>query len=527
MKNKKGITLISLVITVIVLAILASIATYSGVSVIKSSKFTSFTTELKIMQTQVNSIYQEDANGEYGEQIQEGEIKKQAQKVFEELARDEETGIQSANEFENYRYWSKDYIKNNLKIEGVEQDFFVNLSKRTIVSYNGLNYEGKTYYMLSQLPDGLYNVEYEGPNDGKPTFDVNTENIGTNKWKITISNIQYDGYINKWQVNYRHESKTYVNTTEDMSFVVNEKGVYYISIENEGIKSEEKITIALNQDVKITTDSDGKLPANTQIKGTSTYINFDIGDTSKYTITTEPALPLEVTENGKYSFDINITDKDGKTTLLKHDVVVDSYVTEPAYWIDFAGTSHIELNNIDQNDLLQDGFTIATKVNINREQQATKMYMGLWGNHYGNEGINIQFVEDTPIFSDGDGLDYTNYYDKWTDIVITYNATSQEIKRYINGEEKYRLNWEYRPYEGFNIGTSFLVEGYDRQMIGKMTCLKIWDKELTAEQVANIDLFKEEIDIRKDDVYANINLKSEEEINKIGTFVGTGHAFKE
>ena len=55
--NSKGVTLIALVITVIVLLILASIATYSGMDIIESSKLSTFTAEMKIMQTQVNSLY--------------------------------------------------------------------------------------------------------------------------------------------------------------------------------------------------------------------------------------------------------------------------------------------------------------------------------------------------------------------------------------------------------------------------------------------------------------------------------------
>ena len=58
-KNNKGITLVALVITIVVILILASVATYSGIDAIKSSEFTRFSAELKIMQTQVNSIYQE------------------------------------------------------------------------------------------------------------------------------------------------------------------------------------------------------------------------------------------------------------------------------------------------------------------------------------------------------------------------------------------------------------------------------------------------------------------------------------
>lgn len=242
MKDKKGITLIALIITVIILSILASVATYSGINVIKSSQLTAFTTELKIMQTQVNRIYQEkEENQVYGKDIT-GEIETQARKVFTT----NESGITS---YEGYRYWDKD-TKKELKIEGVEQDFFVNLEKRSIVSYKGFEYEGTTYYTLEQLPDGLYNVEYENVNTTKPTFKVTSENIGTNKWRLTVSEIQYDGYINKWQVRYRLEDKTYWETTEDLSFVVNTQGKYMVQLVNGDVISEEREVIAVEGYVK-------------------------------------------------------------------------------------------------------------------------------------------------------------------------------------------------------------------------------------------------------------------------------------
>ncbi|MCI8412163.1 MAG: hypothetical protein HFJ40_07060 [Clostridia bacterium] len=59
-KNNKGITLITLVVTVIVIGILASVATYSGIEVINSSKLTRFTTEMKLIQTKVNEIYEDE-----------------------------------------------------------------------------------------------------------------------------------------------------------------------------------------------------------------------------------------------------------------------------------------------------------------------------------------------------------------------------------------------------------------------------------------------------------------------------------
>ena len=168
MKNTKGITLISLVIMIIVLLILASVAIYSGKDIVKSSKFTAFSTELKIMQTQVNAMYQDNDKANLGAEI-EGSVKTQADKVFTAS----ESGITSQ---EGYKYWNQQLIK-ELGIEGVEQDFFINLEKRSVISYEGFEYEGKKYYTLQQIPNGLYNVDYDNPNTGKPTFEVNVEQI--------------------------------------------------------------------------------------------------------------------------------------------------------------------------------------------------------------------------------------------------------------------------------------------------------------------------------------------------------------
>ncbi len=248
MKKERGITLITLVVTITILIILASIATYSGISVVNSSKFTAFTTELKTMQAKVNSIYEEDKTIEMGDAIT-GNAEEQANKVFAELAQDQTTGITDKT---GYRYWSKDLIK-QLGIDGVEQDFFVNIQKRSVVSYEGLNYEGKTYYTLSQIPNSSYNVEYE-ENQEKPTFDTKLEKLSDNKWRVNIINIQYNGYINKWQVKYRLKDANYWNTTEETSFVITEKGDYEIYIQNGNVVSETKVVETNAKVGKIVTD---------------------------------------------------------------------------------------------------------------------------------------------------------------------------------------------------------------------------------------------------------------------------------
>ena len=241
--NSKGITLISLVITIAVLLILASIATYSGIDVIRQSKLNKFTAEMKVMQTQVNDLYQKYTDGRsvtIGGSTYTGDdilnkigqdLPSNADSVFTS----EKSGI---TEKEGYRYYNQDTIK-GLNIDGVEGEFYVNVKNRSVISTEGLEYEGTTYYTLEQLPNGLYNVDYEDKNTGKPTFDVSIENIG-DKNRIVISNINYNGYVDKWQVKYQKEGQDYWSTSEDLSFVVLEDGLYKVKIVNGNIESDEK-----------------------------------------------------------------------------------------------------------------------------------------------------------------------------------------------------------------------------------------------------------------------------------------------
>ena len=267
--DDKGITLISLVTTIVILVILASIATYSGIGVIKQTQFTKFSTQLKMMQTQANELYDKYSNNQTidvaGKKYTGTEIANigkeistlsQKTKVFNASA----SGITDST---GYKYYDKDTIK-ALNIEGLdEEEYFVNVSKRSVISYDGMEYEGKTYYTINQLPDGLYNVGYQA-NSGKPTFDVNYEKTENNKYKITISNINYDGNIDKWQVKYQKEGQDYWGTSEDYSIIVAEEGKYKIYIENGNISSAEK-------EIKVS-----RLP--TGIERTNTTIQDSLGN---------------------------------------------------------------------------------------------------------------------------------------------------------------------------------------------------------------------------------------------------------
>ena len=64
LKQNKGITMISLVVTVIVLMILASITTYSGISTAKESRYYNAVHQMKVMQSEVNSWYENQKDGD-------------------------------------------------------------------------------------------------------------------------------------------------------------------------------------------------------------------------------------------------------------------------------------------------------------------------------------------------------------------------------------------------------------------------------------------------------------------------------
>lgn len=239
-KNNKGITLITLVITLILILILASIAINAGIESIKSSEFTEFKTELKIMQTQVNSLYEKYQNQEkingvevltLGEEIDTNEsIRQHAEEVFTE----ESSGITDKT---GYKYFSQNTIK-ALKIEGVNQDFFINIQKRKIISYLGMEYKDKKYYTLEQLPDGLYNVEYIKNNE-KPTFTVSSELVRENEYKVSIKlDSTYTGYANKWKVRYKKQDSENYKISDNLNFIVEENGLYNIQIKNGEIESD-------------------------------------------------------------------------------------------------------------------------------------------------------------------------------------------------------------------------------------------------------------------------------------------------
>ena len=285
-KKEKGITLISLVITITVLIILASIATYSGINVIKQSKLNKFTAEMKIMQTEVNSLYDRYMSGEESVLGTGKELDSEANNVFTTNA----SGITDSS---GYRYYDRGTIE-SLGIKEVEEEFYVNVEKRSVISRLGIEYEGKKYYTLAQLPDGLYNVEYDNKNSNGPEFNATIEQEDSGEIKIKVTDITYNqGYINKWEVKYKLEGEDYWRTSTEFEFNVKDFGKYKIKVVNGEIESEEK---------------EVEIKAVAQI-GTKKYVTLDRAVKAVENNKETEILMIDNTEE-------DVTFPDGKTIIL-------------------------------------------------------------------------------------------------------------------------------------------------------------------------------------------------------------------
>ena len=314
--NQKGITLINLIITIIVLTIILSITVYSGVNTIKDAQFTKFTTELRIMQTEVNNLYDDYKNNrtiywnetEYtGDEILNigKDIDSNAQNTLNKAEIEDITG---------YRYYDKETIK-ALQIEGVEREFIINIQTRSVISYKGIKYEGKMYYTIEQVPDNLYNVKKETENAGTATFSAKSSKTGENEWKIEIYNIKYTptegGNINKWKVKYKIQGEETWNYSDSTTFLVEEEGLYEIRIYNGNIESENTITVI---DLKVGDYITGytlRDATNSEVSAEITSLNEEVNSLSGY----ETAQNLTQESNMQWRV-LEIDEKTGKPTKL-------------------------------------------------------------------------------------------------------------------------------------------------------------------------------------------------------------------
>ena len=225
----KGITLVSLVVTIVILLVLSGIAYQAGKGTVESARLSTTTGEMIALQQKVNELEQRYRSGDtsvlnMGYDVSQAEG---ASETFTNANITDTTG---------YRYYPPITLE-ELGIENSENGYLVNIQKRSIVSLNGVKYKGERYYKLSEMPNGLYNVDYDATNTNTITFDL-SKDIQGNGMRIQISNIQYSGDIKKGSIYYGIEKDGQVqwqkvtNDTTDTSYTIDvlDEGTYYVKI---------------------------------------------------------------------------------------------------------------------------------------------------------------------------------------------------------------------------------------------------------------------------------------------------------
>lgn len=465
--KENGITLVTLVITIIVLLMLTSIGTTAGISTINMAKFNQFKNELQMLQTKVNGLNQENKT-DIGTELTTTQqnildTEEVSNIIYKDRTDEEKTDVKNS-----FIYLTSKDIKEELGLEGIKRDYLISIKYRYVVSCQGVKYKDQTYYMIEQSENGLYNVEYKDKNSKTGTFDVNAE-IDEDKWKITVSNIQYDGYVSNWQVKYKMVDDEYWKTSYNLEFYVEQSGSYIINV----IHGDE---IDLGKQT---------LDISPKYAETNLILNYDaINNISDAEHSSDTLIWKDLSKNKN---DAQITGATWGNNYLSFDGVDDFAITTSN--IDYNSSCAVTLQLVlvggIENSVTQMILESSENWSLN------PMGYGITFNEYGTKdldttvhhsgGYNIKATEDNIV-------DEYNI-NVFTFVINNYNQYDSFIKVYKNGEVleiKKVNNFEYNlsntKFENYKMYiASRAGNNYFSKM--KLGALRVYNRELNKNEI--------------------------------------------
>lgn len=211
-KDNNGITLIALIITIILMLILVSVTTYTGLDTYKNTQVTKFVTQMQLLQAKIDDLIETKTSEELDSlQLQEVTTTEQ-QNAINSAYKNQEI---ITNTLGSYKVFTESDILNILDVEDFQSDIMVNLETREIVSLDGIEYKGTTYYTQYRLPNGqtvIANNAITRDLSFTLLFDEMNSIITVKDIKITNGTLTYkkenDNY---WQIitNYTERGKSY------------------------------------------------------------------------------------------------------------------------------------------------------------------------------------------------------------------------------------------------------------------------------------------------------------------------------
>lgn len=148
MKNKKGITLTAVIITVVFLLIIVGLVVTYSLDNYNNAKVIKFDTYMRAIQKKVDLILEEGIDySTIGLTLSE-DTKSNLQTII-----NSNNNIRTRNVDEpKLRYFSQSDIEEIFGLSGISDEVIVNFANRDVISINGVEKEGTTYYTIYTLP---------------------------------------------------------------------------------------------------------------------------------------------------------------------------------------------------------------------------------------------------------------------------------------------------------------------------------------------------------------------------------------
>lgn len=228
LKQEQGITLIVLAISVIVLGILAVTAIYNGTSGLDTADKQAFISELQMIQAKVNTIYEKR------------KISESDKRYYDLIGRDisylNQTKLNEAlgsTPREGFKYYMPEDLE-RLDLSNITQAVLINYDTRQVISYEGLEINGQKYHKLEQLSDYLgRNIVQEDPSniEQTPSFTLESTNLETSKWKITIKNVRYSSdNVGLASIKYKLSTNSNWIIANGLEIQVTKSGKYQVKV---------------------------------------------------------------------------------------------------------------------------------------------------------------------------------------------------------------------------------------------------------------------------------------------------------
>lgn len=390
-KENKGITLIALIITIIVMLILTSVVTYSGIETYKSTQVTKFVTQMQLIQTRVDDLVEE-------KNIEEllalgATIPNDKKSIINTAYRNGEI---LNNEEAFFRYFNSQDLKNELDLDdGIDDEILVNFKTREVVTVNGIEYNGTTYYTQYKLPNAQTIITDTSQLTRDLSFDLGVSIDGL-KATITIRNIK----ITNGTLSYREvgtekwlDITNYTQKGKEFNVLVSKTGKYEFKLtdnttgknSNEGINQE---TVPDANKIEVVLIN----KPNTYLQVENKY-NYNSTSENWVYVKNENGDYVWVPENWAYVIDVNgdvyvwiprfayKTNEETNETIIKF----------------IKGNSNVGTDNsnvVTDNSNIDTSWKIHNRFNGNNNSKFTGIWVKVEG--INQAGINMIKILDTP-----------------------------------------------------------------------------------------------------------------------------------